>query len=112
MVESLIHRETGGTGDCTLEGGSGEKGCLQYMPDVWEYYSNKVLGYTPEQTEVNEKYVAVRMVEYWLDGRYEIEDIPLLWNGGSTKIKKGVNRWGIRYDTEAYQLAVLNHFNQ
>ncbi len=102
--------ETGGTMDCTLKGGSGENGCLQYLPSTWKYHSEKVLGEVVPQTTGNEKYVATQIISSWLDQGLTPEEASLKWNSGGTTHRVGVNSHGIAYDTYAYVSKFKQHF--
>jgi hypothetical protein len=94
-------------GNCNARGASGENGCLQFMPATWKMWSRDVLGYVPPMTKVNELYVAMHKIQGWLDMGYTAEQCALMWNSGGTVHKRGVNRWGVSYDTYAYARAVL-----
>lgn len=99
--------ETGGK--CEARGGSGEVGCLQFLPSTWRMWSQDVLGYTPEMTKTNEMYVAVHKIQGWLDeGRTE-EQCAIAWNSGGFEHKKGINSHGIAYNTYTYATSVLNN---
>lgn len=73
------------------------------MPSTWEAYSTEVLGYVAELTPENEELVTRTIVQGWLDDGYTPEEVFLLWNQGDTdKCSRGVNRYGVRYDSCAY----------
>ena len=98
--------ETGG--NCGAKGKSGEGGCLQYMPGTWKHHSHVVYGEIREMTPERERYVATAMVQRWLDEGYSQEQIPLLWNqGNASRCKAGTNKFGVRFDSCAYQQHVL-----
>ena len=89
-------------GNCSKKGKSGEIGCLQHMPDTWKWHSQKVLGYVAPITYTNEVYVTAHIVQEWIDQGKSDYQIGLLYNGGELKAKKGVNKYGVRYDSGSY----------
>lgn len=97
--------ETGG--QCEARGKSGEVGCLQFLPATWRRWSTEVLGYVPEMSQVNELYVAGRMIDAWLSQGLSNEQVATMWNSGGTTHRSGINRYGIAYDTRAYARSVL-----
>jgi hypothetical protein len=79
------------------------------MPSTWAKWAYDVLGYVPPMTKVNELYVAVHKIQHWLDLGHTPEQIAVIWNSGGTTHKKGVNKWGVAYDTYEYARKVLAH---
>ena len=102
IVDAIIQVETGGTGNCKLKGGSGENGCLQYMPSTWAYHSTEVMGEVVPLTDGNERYVATQVISWWLAEGLTPEEASLKWNSGGLTHRKGTNKHGIAYDTYAY----------
>jgi hypothetical protein len=98
--------ETGG--ECDVRGKSGEVGCLQFLPSTWKMYSTNVLGYVAPMTKVNELYVASVMIQSWLYEGLTDEQVAVRWNSGGIRHKKGVNKYGVAYDTYAYAKKVLS----
>jgi hypothetical protein len=96
-------------GDCTARGKSGEVGCLQFLPSTWAMWSTEVFGYVPEMSKINELYVASAKITKWLFQGHTEEQIAVLWNSGGTTHKKGVNKYGVPYDTFAYAKLVLSN---
>ena len=95
--------ETGGTMNCKLKGGSGEKGCSQTMPDTWVSHSKKILGYVAPQTEINDLYVSTLIIKSYLDKGYSEKDIFLTWNQGNKgHCVKGINKHGVAYNSCEY----------
>jgi hypothetical protein len=100
--------ETKGVKNChSVPGKSREKGCLQYLESTYRAHSRTVLGYVAPRSKVNEEYVATKMVERWLRKGYSAHSIALMWNGGDTQIKSGVNSYGEPYNTGVYAQKVL-----
>ena len=72
------------------------------MPDTWKGHSKKYLGYVARPSLVNQKYVTALKVQDLLDQGKTDYQIGLIYNGGEVKEKKGVNKWGVKYDSGAY----------
>lgn len=99
----IVEIETGGTGDCSLIGASGERGCHQFLPATWRAYAYEVFGYVPEQTPANAKHVALSKVEGWLREGKTARQIFLIWNQGHPgQCISGINSHGVPYDSCAY----------
>lgn len=99
-MRAIIKGESGG--NVNAKGLSGENGATQHMPEIWEYHSKMILGYVAPQTTINEQYVTAMVIQKWIDKGYSDYQIGLLYNGGSLKEKRGVNKFGAHYDTAAY----------
>lgn len=79
------------------------------MPAVWRMYSSEILGEVVDIEPRVEKYVAMRKVEKWLRQGKTAAEISRLWNQGHTgKCSAGTNKWGVEYDSCAYQAKVLS----
>lgn len=105
--------ESTGVQDChTLPGASGEVGCYQYLDSTYRDYAKKVLGYVPRRSYINERYVAVLMIQKWLNQGYSVYEIGLIWNGGEAKEKKGINSHGQEYDSARYARTVVAYYKQ
>lgn len=102
--------ETGG--NCNARGASGERGCFQFMKGTWEYWSKHVFGYVEDITPINEYYVAVRKIQYHLDQGYTDRQVIQIWNSGQAgQCVKGTNKFGVDYDSCAYEKKVLALLN-
>jgi len=108
LLEALIETETNGI---KREGQSGELASYtQMLPSTWKAIAIDTIGYVPELTEVNEKYVVARTLEKWVAKGLTDEQIYLKWNSGQYKVhKQGINKWGQRYDTIAYTQKALKN---
>lgn len=91
---------------CGKTGKAGEKSCYQFMRGTWREYSLLVLGYEAPLTEGNAEYVAVRMIQRWIDQGITAEKIALKWNQGNTG--RCVAKAGA-YDSCAYQKKFIRH---
>ncbi len=72
------------------------------MPATWEGHSKMYLGYVARPSLINQRYVTAKKVQNLLDQGKTDYQIGLIYNGGEIKEKKGVNRYGVRYDSGAY----------
>jgi hypothetical protein len=104
------------SGKFNSNGGSGEKGRLQYMPDTWIAISKEIEGEVLPHTPINEKYVSVMKVQQLLDKGHNVKEIAMIWNGSLGGVekpiaKKGTNKWGQKYDTVAHAQKVLVAYN-
>lgn len=78
------------------------------MPDTWKYWSSRALGYRAPMTETNERYVILYKIQTHLNEGYSEAEIALIWNmGHAGRCKAGTNRWGVKFDSCAYQQKVL-----
>ncbi|MEK9694526.1 MAG: hypothetical protein VW270_02115 [Candidatus Poseidoniales archaeon] len=58
-------------------------------------------------TEETEMYVAIKKIQKWKQQGFSDKEIARLWNSGTPTPKKGINKHGVAYDTEAYARAVI-----
>lgn len=111
------------SGGVNTMGKSGEKGALQFMPNIWKEYSEAYLkaqgksGVLP-QTYENQRKVAEFKIQSWMNQGFDTEQLAAAWNAGPQKAvtgewKKmiGVNKYGIKYDTPSYVNKFLNILN-
>jgi hypothetical protein len=78
------------------------------MKGTWEHWSKQIFGYVEKQTPTNERYVALQKIQHYLDEGYNEAQIARLWNqGNASPCKSGTNKWGVKYDSCAYQEKVL-----
>lgn len=95
-------------GDYNARGASGETGAYQFMPATWKQWAGEFLGDpNAPQTPQNQDRVALARIDSWLAEGRTPEQIALLWNSGSTTPRKGVNSYGVPYDSGAYAKKVL-----
>jgi len=96
-------------GNYQARGGSGETGAYQFMPNTWRQWAGEFLGNpNAPQTPENQDYVAVAKVQSLIDQGYGPQEIALIWNGGTPKVKKGVNKYGVAYNSGSYANKVLS----
>lgn len=102
IADAIVQVETGGK--CSAIGKTGERGCFQFMPGTWRYWSTHVLGYVAEQTPITERYVALHKIQYHLNQGYNEAELFLIWNQGNAgPCSSGVNSAGVRYDSCSYK---------
>lgn len=83
---------------------------MQYLAGTWRLHSMQVYGEIREKTPEREWYVAVTMIERWLESGHDERAIARLWNQGNVgQCVRGVNKHGVRYDSCAYQEAIVNN---
>lgn len=107
MVNALASAEGAGR-NCSLKGGSGESGCFQFMPSTWRVFSIEVYGEVKPLTVERERYVVTIIVKKWMAQGMSPRQIALRWNaGGATQCSRGVNKYGVEYDSCAHVSKVL-----
>lgn len=96
-------------GNYKAKGGSGEFGAYQFMPSTWKSWAKQYLGNpNSPMTKENQDLVAERKIAELLSKGYGVWEIALIWNGGTPTVKKGTNKYGIKYDSGAYASKVLS----
>jgi hypothetical protein len=86
---------------------------MQYMPGTWRAYSTKVYGKVLEKTPEREWYVTVKMIEMWLSQGHDADNIARIWNQGNAgPCVKGTNKYGVAYDSCAYERAVVSIYQE
>jgi hypothetical protein len=100
------------SGNYNAKGSSGEFGAYQFMPNTWKMWAGEFLGNPEAQpTKSNQDFVAESKISQLIDQGYGPEQIALIWNGGTPTRKKGVNQFGVRYDSGAYADKVIKQLN-
>lgn len=91
------------------QGQSGEYGAYQILPSTWEMLSKRHLGHVAEMNPINQDTVVRAEIEYLLEQGYTAYEIALIWNTGGVKEIRGVNKYGVRYDSVAYANKILEN---
>lgn len=105
-------KKTESNGNYNARGGSGEFGAYQFMPATWKTWAGKYLGDPNAQmSPQNQDAVAQAHIQDLLNQGYNAQQVALLWNSGRTTPVKGVNKYGVAYDSGAYANKVLNNLN-
>lgn len=112
---AIRDRESGG--NYQARGGSGEFGAYQFMPATWNAWLKKyapAAGNVPldQAPQKLQDFVAVRRIQDLLNKGYTVRQIALIWNGGEPIAKKGVNRFGVNYDSGAYADGVVSVYER
>lgn len=95
-------------GNYQARGASGESGAYQFMPSTWAAWAQKYLGDSnASMTPENQDAVANAHIQDLLNQGHTPQEIALIWNGGSTQVKSGTNKYGVAYDTGAYAQKVM-----
>ncbi len=73
-------------------------------------------GKVLRQSQGNEKYIATLKIQALLNEGNSPKEVALIWNGslaGSEKPveKKGINKYGVHFNTKAYAEGVINNLN-
>ena len=111
-------RQTESGGNFNARGGSGEFGAYQYTQDTWNGASKKYgVNATLEQaTPKQQNEVTYKRVKEWKDKGNNVGQIASMWNAGEGKPNaykenwKGVNKFGVAYDTPAYAKKVAKAY--
>jgi hypothetical protein len=78
------------------------------MPASWSSWAGQYLGNpNAPMTPENQDKVAEAHIQDLLNQGYNSKQIALIWNGGQPIEKRGVNKFGVRYDSGAYANKVL-----
>ena len=82
------------------------------MPATWRHHSSLVYGEVKTKTPEREWFVAVTVIDMWLNEGLSEAQVALRWNaGGARQCSSGVNKYGVKYDSCAYQKKVLAQLN-
>ena len=97
-----------------MAGASGETGCWQFMESTWNLFVQEVYGeWKPLDSYARERYVVTQMVQKWVNEGLTAAQIGLRWNaGGAKKCSRGVNRYGVEYDSCAHVAKVLAYLQR
>jgi len=107
QVAAAIKKVESG-GNYNAKGGSGEFGAYQFMPATWKSWAKQYLGDpNAPMTQKNQDYVAEKKIKDLLNQGYTPYQVALVWNGGQPVVKKGVNKYGVAYDSGAYANKVI-----
>jgi len=110
LAMAIAKVESGG--NYQAKGGSGESGAFQFMPSTWKGWAKQYLGdANAPLTKANQNQVAVKRVSDLLDKGYDERQVALSWNAGSPVEVKGVNKYGVKYDSGAYANKVISQYN-
>lgn len=116
LTRAIAASESGdltGKPNYNVSGKSGERGAYQWMPGNFEAAANEAglnpVDFSPE----NQDKVAYYQVKKYKDQGLQPWEIASIWNSGSKdnwKDHRGVNKYGVKYDTPAYVAKVKQHY--
>jgi hypothetical protein len=115
IAEAIKSVESGGNYEA--QGGSGEFGAYQFMPETWadwsSQYADEVLKQSTaelEPTPENQDAVAKWKIQQLVNQGYTPQQVASIWNSGSPEWegKTGTNQYGINYDVPNYVRKVTN----
>lgn len=119
IVKAIAYQENGGKPNVNnlSAGKSGEmKSIFQFEPATWKADSTAIFGKATPLTPDNETYVMKQKVLKWIDEGKNVEEMASIHNSGNPDAykenHKGVNKYGVRYDTPAYASGVANYAKQ
>ena len=115
LAIAIRNTETGG--NYAGVGASGEGGAYQWMPGNFSAGAKKYLGdENAPMTEENQNKVAYYTVKELKDKGYGPGQIASMWNAGDPeaylKDHRGVNKYGVAYDTPAYVSKVQAEYSR
>lgn len=100
-------------GNYQVKGASGEIGAYQFMPDTFRRLSIIHFGTTTKMTNENQDKLAYLEAKRLLVKGYSEKDIALTWNQGNRgQCKRGVNKFGVKYDSCAYAEKFMKTYNR
>lgn len=105
LASAILQKES--NGNYKASGGSGEGGGYQFMPATWKSWAGKHLGNSNAEMSVeNQNRVAYGQIKEWKDKGLNPAQIASKWNSGNENAyknnHKGVNKYGVAYDTPKY----------
>lgn len=111
LAAAIKQHESGG--NYNAKGASTEGGAYQFMPSTWSQWAKQYLGNAnAPMTPQNQDTVAKAKISDLFNQGYNEQQIALIWNGGQPVIKKGVNKYGVPYDTGKYANSVLSIYKK
>ena len=115
LAKAIRQKESGGNYEA--RGGSGEYGAYQFMPETWKNAAKNVLGdENAPMTRENQNKVMYARLKEKKDAGWNIGQIASWHNSGSpdnyNNNHRGINKFGVKYDTPAYAAAVASLYKQ
>lgn len=121
ITKAIAYQENGGKLDATKisAGKSGElKSIFQFTPATWKNYSQQIYGKETPLNADTETYVVREKVKKWIDEGKDVNQIASMWNAGEGRPDaykqnwKGINKYGVKYDTPKYASGVSKYAKQ
>jgi hypothetical protein len=115
LASAILQKESGG--NYKAKGGSGEYGAYQFMPATWKSWAgNHLSDPNAPMTVENQNKVAYAQIKMLKDKGLNPAQIASQWNSGKPNAYKenhrGVNKFGIAYDTPKYVADVSAIYKQ
>lgn len=118
LAKAIRQVESGGNFQAV--GQSKEKGGYQYTPDTWNAAAAKYGVNVPleQATPQQQNEVTYKRIKEWKDSGKNVGQIASMWNAGEGKPNayqenwRGVNEYGVAYDTPAYAEKVAKAYQQ
>lgn len=84
------------------------------MGSTWNMFVQEVYGeWKPLDSYARERYVVTQMVQKWVDQGMNAAQIALRWNaGGAKQCSRGVNKYGVEYDSCKHVGKVLAYLHR
>lgn len=120
LQKAIRQHESGNRAQLPGEGAEvGGASLYQYTHGTWKSVAKKYLGdeNAPLNRENENKATYYRILD-WKKQGYNVGQIASMWNAGEGRPNaykenwKGVNEWGVRYDTPAYARKVYDTYKQ
>lgn len=118
LAKAIRQHESGG--DFTRPGKSGEYGGYQYTEPTWDAYSKEFGINVPlrQASPEQQNEVTYKKIKQWKDSGYNVGQVASMWNAGPGKPNayleghKGVNQYGVEYDTPLYAKKISEYYQQ
>lgn len=118
LTKAIRQVESGG--NLNARGGSGEFGGYQFTPDTWNAYASEAGVAVPleQATREQQNEVAYKKIKQWKDQGYNVGQVASMWNAGQGRPNayqenhRGVNSYGVEYDTPGYAEKVAQAYQQ
>ena len=112
IVNIIKQIESGG--NYKILGKSGEYGAYQFKRRTWERLCMKFAGEVLSWVRVeNQDWIAFQQIKWLKSAKLGPQEIASYWNCGSKygEGKKGINKYGQRYDVERYIKRFMIKYN-
>jgi hypothetical protein len=118
LTKAIRQVESGG--NFGASGASGEHGGYQYTPETWSGVAKKYGINVPleQATSSQQNEVTYKRIKEWKDAGHNVGQIASMWNAGEGRPNayrenwRGVNKFGVVYDTPAYAQKVARAYQQ
>jgi hypothetical protein len=118
LVSAIGKAETGKSSPeaYSQKGASGEFGRYQFMPDTWKQWAPESGVDVNDMSIEAQNKVAYNKIKSWKEQGLNPAQIASKWNSGNENAykenHKGVNKFGVAYDTPAYTEKVSKYYQE